>query len=244
MRYVNATKSPKFNAIANKLLNPGDKTREITDLSDMLVRLADGSGMLSIQLSEGDFKALEKFMSKVGVDKDRLKAAIRKGREDPRGEKGVYEAMEPSYIAKQKAISKMMAEHEEKEKRINAESNFILPDGTPVSKEDSNVVAGLKAKESEVVPRIVEKPESPLDILAHNAKVSTERAQYAPLTGKAAVIARKGIPGMPNLPGIEKQMENLAKEQAMSSAQKAGVTPVLTSDMLKAGEKNNYGRKP
>jgi hypothetical protein len=157
----------------------------------------------------------------------------------------VYEANESYYILKKKLVSARIDEHNRREARINSESNFILPDGTPVGKEDNNVVQGLRVKEgTKVEPKYVERPQSPLDILAHNAKVSTERAQTSPLRGKAAVDAHRGItPGMPSFPGVEKQMDNLAREQSIANAQKAGMQPVLTSDMLASGEKSNYGRK-
>lgn len=243
MRYLNQTKTPKYSAVANKLINPGAKSSEINDLSDTIDRLVSRCGQLSILLSERDIKSLRALKSKLNVDQARLLAAMEAGK-DPTNAKPIYEQTEAIYKEKQKVVSKMIKDHAAKEARINAESNFILPDGTPVGKEEASVVQGVKVKEgTKIEPKIVEKPMSMLDILAHNAKVSTEREQTKPLTGKAAVEARKGIPGMPSLPGIDKQVENLQREQAMAAAMKAGVTPVVTTDMLESGKKNNYNRK-
>ena len=245
MRYINNSTRSVHCSRVGSTIPPGRKSREIKDFlvfMDTLVK--DGHGM-QIELSKEDVASIDRLLSAIKPPPKAVVKAAKAAGKDPKNERAVYDANEPYYIIKKKLISKHLAEHEQKEARINSESNFILPDGRPVGKEDSNVVQGMKVKEgTKIEPKYVEKPQSPLDILAHNAKVSTERAQISPLKGKAAVEAyRNGIPGVPNLPGMDKQMENLAREQTIANAQKAGMQPVLTSDMLSSGEKNNYGRK-
>ena len=245
MRYINNSTLSVHCSRVGATVPPGRKSREIKDLADFLDRLVKDGHRMNIELSGADLAALERLLDATVPPSEAVVKAAKAAGRDPKAERAVYEQTETLYKVRRKLLSASIAEHEAREARINAESNFILPDGRPVGKEDNNVVSGLKVKEgTPIEPKIVERPQSPLDILAHNAKVSTERAQTSPLKGKAAVEAYKGIaPGMPNFPGIDKQMENLAREQAAANAQKAGMQPVLTSDMLKSGESNNYGRK-
>lgn len=234
MRYLNESGVKRYCAMGGRVLSTGSATSEIPDLADFLDRLSsEASPGLRILLSKRDMEAIDRFIGKVG----------RKGVQKPVGTTNVYEQTEDLYKRRQAVIDAMMAEHRESEARINSESNFILPDGTPVPRSDTNLPESAVKGGSAVEPRIVENPSSPLDILAHNAKVSTERAQSRPLSGRAAVEARKGIPGMPNLPGIERQMENLRTEKAIADAQRAGMAPVVTSDILRSGQERNYGRK-
>ena len=245
MRYINNSTRSVHCSRVGSTIPPGRKSREIKDFATFMDALArDGHGM-QIELSKEDLASIDRLLSVMKPPAGKVVKAAKAAGKDPKNERAVYEANESYYILKKKLVSARIEEHNRREARINSESNFILPDGTPVGKEDNNVVQGLKVKEgTKVEPKYVERPQSPLDILAHNAKVSTERAQTSPLKGKAAVDAHRGItPGMPSFPGVEKQMENLAREQAMANMQKAGMQPVLTSEMLSSGEKNNYGRK-
>lgn len=246
MRYTNNTQSPRYCARGNKLLNPACSTADFDDLAKMARSLVKDAGALTISLSKEDMSALEALFRKTRGPGAEAMALVAGAASDPRHEKAVYEQNERRYIERQKAVSAVKKAHAEREARINAESNFVLPDGTPVGREESSAVSALKAKDgTKVEPRIVDRPQSPLDILAHNAKVSTDRAQTKPLSGKAAVEAYKGVaPGMPKFPGIERQMDNLAAEKAMSDAQKAGANVFLSSDMIASGERSNYGRKP
>lgn len=245
MRYVNETTGSIHCSRVGATVHPGRKSREINDLRDFVTKLVkDGHGM-GLELSEGDVAAIDRLLSSSRPPSRPISKSARDAGRDPRNEQAVYDANEKYYILKRKLVSSRLEDRREREARINSESNFILPDGRPVGKEDGNVVNGMRAKEgTKVEPRYVERPQSPLDILAHNAKVSTERAQTAPLSGKAAVEAyRNVVPGMPNLPGIDRQIENLAREQAIASAQRAGMQPVTTSEMLESGARSNYGRK-
>lgn len=222
---------------------PGRESRRIDSIERFLNETRRSAGRAAVELDEGDRRAILDF---VAFSSGPVAESLRTELEEAfrKSSSAVYDQTEPYYIERQKAVSEAMREHREAEARINSESNYILPDGRPVGRDESRTASAMSVPPGTVVePRIVDAPQSPLDILAHNAKVSTERAQTAPLSGRAAVESRKGVPGMPNLPGVERQMDNLRAEMAMASSMKAGMQPVMTSDMLKSGERNNYGRK-
>ena len=243
MRYINGTKFPTYVSETGSMLPPGRSSQRLDSIEKFLGGLSRSAGKARIELDEGDRRAILRFVqSASGAVSESLRRELaesfRKSSSD------VYNQSESTYIEQQRMLAERIRDREESEARINSESNYILPDGRPVGKDESSPASAMSVPPGTVVePRIVERPSSPLDILAHNAKVSTERAQTEPLSGKAAVAARKGPPGMPNLPGIEKQVENLKAEEAMAAAMKSGVRPVMTSDMLASGERRNYGRK-
>lgn len=248
MRYVNFTPSPTYCSATQSQINPGRRSGSQPALVDFLNSLVRGSGRCSIVLEKADMDALNRFLNKTKGPSDEIMSRIRQYWDDPSGTRRKSEETDRMYAARQHALSEMMKENAQREARINSESNFILPDGRTVPKEDESAISGAHvAKGAPVVePRIVDNPMSALDILSHNAKVSTERAQVRPLSGKEAVAARKGPPGMPNLPGVDKILDTLAMEakSAGLASSGRGFPAFSTADIMAQAENRNYNRKP
>lgn len=221
------------------MLNPGSSSRDIGFLMETLVRVKSSMSRWGIRLSDRERSLIGEILS---ASSGPLPAPPPAPSSDP-----VYDGQEEVYRAKQALAKELSRRHGERMSRINSESVFVGPDGTPVQPSDSTSSGRLWELASKASPRVVDDPMSALDILSHNAAVTRVRAE-SPLTGGEAVSSRI-VPGMPSIPGAADSARLAASERGDtmkgggSFNTRYGPNVTSTRDIEAAAEAIDYGRK-
>ena len=211
MYLINTGRSPKYSSLANKVLNPGSRSRDLSLFSDAFNDILKKVSGFKARLSDSDIHVLSRLIDEWVSDELSGGGEVSAMSYDPgAGMRRVVNDLIARRKASKDAMSAALERQSERESRAMSESNFIDESGNPI--EDKTVSqASQRSIEPELHPEMADDLSK---VLANNLAVMTT-ASGQPIKNPGGVVAGSTVvphdpeyyrthwtglpPGMPDL---------------------------------------------
>lgn len=187
MYLVNEHTSPKYSRLANKTINPGCRSRDLPDFAASYRQIKDKARGFKVRLSEEDLKILREIVNEWVVG-ELMEVEALGIDPDENSPKASFDRLVDRIIDKrkykQRSIAVALANHREKEARIQAESNYIDESGNPVNDRMLD-----QAVQKDIEPELHPEMDNDLSkVLANNLAIM-RTASGKPIENKPGVVA-------------------------------------------------------
>lgn len=230
MRLKNISGNVRYSPLFGTTVNPGGTTRDLPVLVEAIDKVMSATRGFAVELSPADVACVSRLYERLVaplLHGARIPDAPEGAARDPDGSKRNEERLVARRKARQEADARKLGAYREKEARIQAESNYLDESGNPVN---DRLTASAAAQDVEPVRH--EEMSTDLKSVLENNLAVMRSASGQPIVDPRAVVVPKGgtpvssdpkdyqnrkhtlPPGMPDFPGAEALVKNVARSQA------------------------------